>query len=404
MRINIGALYKYERRQIAEWLFAASVAVAFFGSLNAWFMVPLHTYYPILSFVLGMASYAMSRTSARPIFTNPYFLLPVTTFALLELYQCAVNVMNVNAYISATFCVMTLYFILRYDRQRLDRMSTFLSKMLGGILLVSYPLFFLYIIGCPLPHVDMVFNDGFYSFTNYYLFLIDDRTLFDFIPRFQSIFLEPAYLGSTAALLLMTQRGKWRRWYNISLIVGIIVSFSLGGYAYFVAVIFLNMWIERKKMVRKFMSMIVVIGIVVGGSFVYNNGDNMLHNLILLRLEIDDGDIVGNNRVTEDFDTEYGAFLQSSDIVFGRDYDYSNFGDSGYKVFFYDYGLVGVLLLFLFYGFSLVKSDDYRRMLASIIVMLLIFVVDGFVLWFGRFIPLYITAMSKLYDNEKEVE
>ena len=202
----------------------------------------------------------------------------------------------------------------------------------------------------------------------------------------------------------MTQRGKWRRWYNISLLVGIIVSFSLGGYAYFVAVIFLNMWIERKKMVRKFMSMIVVIGIVVGGSFVYNNGDNMLHNLILLRLEIDDGDIVGNNRVTEDFDTEYGAFLQSSDIVFGRDYDYSNFGDSGYKVFFYDYGLVGVLLLFLFYGFSLAKSDDYRRMLASIIVMLLIFVVDGFVLWFGRFIPLYITAMSKLYDNEKEVE
>ena len=188
MRINIGALYKYERRQIAEWLFAASVAVAFFGSLNAWFMVPLHTYYPILSFVLGMASYAMSRTSARPIFTNPYFLLPVTTFALLELYQCAVNVMNVNAYISATFCVMTLSFILRYDRQRLDRMSTFLSKMLVVILLVSCPLFFLYIIGCPLPHVDMVFNDGFYSFTNYYLFLIDDRTLFDFIPRFLSIF------------------------------------------------------------------------------------------------------------------------------------------------------------------------------------------------------------------------
>lgn len=83
----------------------------------------------------------------------------------------------------------------------------------------------------------------------------------------------------------------------------------------------------------KFLSIVILISAIVGGSFIYNDGDNMLHNLIILRLEIDDGEMAGNNRVSKDFSTEYESFLQTSDVVFGRDYDYSNFGDSGYKVF-----------------------------------------------------------------------
>ena len=49
----------------------------------------------------------------------------------------------------------------------------------------------------------------------------------------------------------------------------------------------------------------------------------------------------------------------------------------------------------MFYGLSFAKYEDYRCMLAAIIVMTLIFGVDAFVLWFGRFIPLYIVAMEK---------
>lgn len=395
MEINIGKLYKYERRQIADNLFVASVFVAFLGSMNVWFMVPLHTYFPILAFLLALASYLISRTSCRPIFTGSYFLLPTTAFTLLEFYQCTVNALNFNAYISATFSAMMLFFIFRYDRNLLDRIATLLSKTLGGLLLVSYPVFLLYIIGFPLPNVNMVFNDGFYSFSNYFLFLIDDRTLFTIIPRFQSIFLEPTYLGSITALLLMTQRGKWKRWYNISLLIGLVISFSLAGYVYLTAIVFLNLWIERKKIFIKCLSIIILLSAIVGGSFIYKNGDNMLHNLIILRLEINDGEMAGNNRVTKSFDAEYESYLQTSDIILGRDYDYSNFGDSGYKVFFYDFGIIGVLLLYAFYILSFAKFDDYRCFIGALLVMTLIFGVDAFVIWFGRFIPLYIVAMSK---------
>lgn len=395
MEINIGKLYKYERRQIANMLFVSSIFVAFFGSMNVWFMVPMHSYYPIIAFLLGTASYLLSKTSCHPIFTESYFLLPTIAFALLGFYQNMVNSLNINAYIGTIFNALMMLFIFQYDRKLLKYISTILSKMLGGLLIISYPYFLLYIIGFSLPNVNMVFNDGFYSFSNYFLFLIDDRTLLTIIPRFQSIFLEPTYLGSITALLLMTQRGKWKRWYNISLLIGLVISFSLAGYVYLTAIVFLNLWIERKKIFIKCLSIIILLSAIVGGSFIYKNGDNMLHNLIILRLEINDGEMAGNNRVTKSFDAEYESYLQTSDIILGRDYDYSNFGDSGYKVFFYDFGIIGVLLLYAFYILSFAKFDDYRCFIGALLVMTLIFGVDAFVIWFGRFIPLYIVAMSK---------
>ena len=69
MKINIVKLYKYERRQIANMLFVSSIFVAFFGSMNVWFMVPIHSFYPIISFLLTTTNYLLSNTSYHPIFT-----------------------------------------------------------------------------------------------------------------------------------------------------------------------------------------------------------------------------------------------------------------------------------------------------------------------------------------------
>ena len=404
MTIDMSKLFVIEKRRIAYNLFLLAIFIAFFGSLNAWFTMPLSNYYPVLAFMLAMASYGISRTLHEPIFKENYWLQPVVAFILIYFYQAVNNTLNINAYIKALFSAMMLYFIFRCDKKLIERLMRDMARILGGILLVSYPFFFLYITGFPLPHVEMDFNDGFYFFSNYYLFLVDDRFMFVIIPRFQSVFLEPTYLGSTSALLLMTQRGKWKRWYNVSLIVGLLLSFSLAGYAYLTTIIFLNLWVERKKIFAKAMAVVLLIAITIGGSFIYNDGDNMLHNLIVLRLEIDDGDIVGNNRVTEDFDTEYNDFLQSADIMFGREYDYSNFGDSGYKVFFYDYGLIGVILLFTFYIVAFARYRDFRSWMSAFVILLLIFVVDAFVLWFGRFLPLYVTAIHPLFTATEQKE
>ena len=169
-------------------------------------------------------------------------------------------------------------------------MTTWFSKIMGAMLIPSLLAFFLYLVNIPLPNGNTQFGDNFYTFSNYYFFLIDDGQLFSFFPRFQSVFPEPLYLGSTCALLLMTQRGKWKKWYNIVMLVALLFSFSLSAYVYITAIVFLNLWIKRKKIVAKAIAVVLLIGSVIGGSFFYNQGDNLIHNLIVLRLEISDGE------------------------------------------------------------------------------------------------------------------
>jgi len=403
MVIDISKLYLIRKSDIVNCLFYAAVLLAFFGSMRVWFLLPLTSYYPVIASFLAIGAVIISNSMEKNLFTNKNFLFPILSYLILALYQAIVNESNINAYITALFNTIIFYIIFTCDKTRHFRISTVISKTLGWILLFSISAFFLYIIGFPLPYSNLTYNEDFYSFSNYYFFLLDDRSLFAIIPRFQSIFLEPTYLGSTTALLLQTQRGHWKKWYNVLMIIGLLISFSLAGYAYFTAIIFLNLWTDGKKIVKKALICIAVIAMTIGGSFVYNNGDNLLHNLIILRLEIDDGELAGNNRVSEGFDAEYEGYLESSDIIFGRDYDTRFFGDSGYKVYLFDYGIAGVILLFIFYGSSFINASNRRAMISAWILFLLIWGVDGFVLWFGRFIPLYLTAYSTS-SSEKETE
>lgn len=403
MKIELGKLYKIERTTLANRLFVLSVFITILGSMNVWFLIPLYSVYPIIAFVLAYCSFLVSRNQQEKLFVEEYWIVPCAAFLLLTFYQSLNNSLNVNAYIKNLFSALYLFFVFKYDKRRILALSTIFAKALGGLLLISYPLFFLYIIGFPLPYSDMQFNDGFYYFSNYYLFLVDERTIFSFFPRFQSVFLEPTYLGSTTALVLFAQRGYWKKWYNVSILSGLLLSFSLAGYVLLVIIVFLNLWINREKIILKVMTTLFVFGLVIGMSFVYNDGDNMLHNLILLRMEVDDGELVGNNRVTASFDKEYDGFVTSADVVFGRDYDYSVSGDSGYKVFIYDYGVVGVIFLFSFYLSAFWKYKDVRACVSAMIIMLLIWGVDGFVVWLGRILLLYFVSMRELLTQKIEL-
>ena len=393
MRINLTKFYLIDKNSLAKYLFYIGVLLAFYASMSPWFLWRLSSSYVLVSSILIFLSIAIYRSGGKTRFTNGQFIRPTPAFLILAYYQVIVNGINLNGYIARLFFAFIFFSIFRYGKEFIPKLATILAKSLALILSVSIPFFLLYLIGFPLPSQDLTFGDNFYSFTNYFFFLIDDRQLFAIVPRFQSVFLEPGYLGSATALLLQTQRGKWKKWYCIVLICGLLLSFSLAGYVYLVVVSFLNLWSSGKRIFMKAIFAVCLFAGVIGLSFVYNGGDNLIHNLILLRLEITDGEMVGNNRVSESFETEYNNFLGSSDILFGR-YKSNDFGDSGYKVFFYDYGLVGVVLLFIFYGTFLQGARNKRAMISAAVLALLIFIVDGFMLWYWRVIPLYCTAHS----------
>lgn len=401
LQFNTERLYLIPKEGLAKFFFYAGIMIAFYGSMYPWFLWPIESYYMIPAAFMVFLSLYTSMTLEKQLFSRNDFYIPLFAYAILSLYQIIVNEIELNGYIAFLFNIIIYYSLFRYNPKLLFKLSTFLAKSMAIFLTISIPFFLLYIFGFPLKNTSIQFHGDAYSFTNYYFFLIDDRQLFAFFPRFQSVFLEPAHLGTALVVLLQAQRGYWKKWYNFILLASTLLTFSLGAYIYLITIIFLNLWTNGRKIFKQLAITITILSSIVIGSFFYNEGDNLIHNLILIRLEVKDGDIAGNNRVSDSFESDYQNFLMSNDIIFGTDFERIS-GASGYKVYFYDYGIVGILLLICFYWAAFYKAKNKRAVISAVIIALLIFGVDAFVLWYNRFIPLLCTAYRNQDSNTIE--
>jgi len=390
-----------DKKHLVKFTFNVGMTFAFIGSLHPWFMWSLGYMYVILPALLIFLALFLSHTMQNPVFDNKNWILPTFALLFLMIYYNIVQQSNINAYIAISFNLLLFLSLFRINRDMLDKLMTFIAKTMAWLMLFSIFFFFLYLMGFPLPSNHADFNDMQYSYTNYYFFLLDDRSLFSIVPRFHSVFLEPSHLGVTTTLILMTQYGKWKKWYNVVLIVATLMTFSLEAYVLFAILIFTNLWVLGKKIFFKSIIAITLVASVVIISFYYNNGDNMINNLILLRLEVEDGELAGNNRVGISFDKEYENFSNSSDIIFGRaqSYDFSNEGNSGYKVYLYFYGLVGLFILILLHIFSVLDAKQYRLVVSAFIFIILDFIVRAYPLWYSVFVPFYCMAHSTYLDS-----
>lgn len=392
-KIDLSKLYFIEKQKISEVCLYIGMLILYFGSLHPWFLWPLKELYPIPAVCLLFVSYLLANSAQSGMYCRNGYLKGLMCYIVLSFYIIINGGQNVNAYIINCFSVFSVFILFKTELKTLDRVMTFIAKVFALLLLVSMFFFVAYLVGVGLPYRDTVFGDNLYSFSNYYFFMVDDRSLLAIIPRFQSVFLEPGHLGSAASVLLMTQIGRWKRWWNVTLMVACVISFSLAAYAIIIALSFLNLWVQRKNLIGKFLVVTALMGGVAASATFYNGGDNLINNLILARLEIDEktGDIVGNNRVDVNFEKEFDKFIATSDAIFGRDMDKiaAGSGNSGYRVFIYKHGLVGMCLVILFYGFMFTDYRDIRHLLMCICISLLIFWIRGYPLWYSNFIPIF---------------
>ncbi len=386
-----------DKQSVAYGLFSMGMLLVFVGSLHPWFFWFMKEMYVVPAAVMLYFSYLISLGSEKTFYTREDYIPALLTYILLAYYMLLVNSEKWTSYLQVTFTIPVFFCMLRANEQVLQRVMKDICRIMAFCLIISAVAFLLYLLGFPFPSRSSVFGDHQYSFENYYLFMLDDRFLAMIIPRFSSVFLEPGHLGTATAMMLLSQMGNWKKWYNITLFVVTLITFSLAAYGLLFVYVFLNMWVQRKHLIGKLMITLAVIGISIGGIVLYNDGDNMVYNLILLRLEVDDrtGEMVGNNRVTEDFEKEFDDFVMSSDVVLGRDMkDWSSdSGNSGYRVFIYEYGLVGLVLVILFYVFAFRAGVDYRFLCSVAIASVLLFWSRGYLLWYSNFLPLLATAL-----------
>lgn len=403
-------IFVMEKILVARCLLYAGVLTAYWGSLMPWFIWKLAgVYFVISAFFIGLAMLISSTMEEGHMFTRKHFKWPIIFYVLLAVAMRLVNGDNVNSYIGLSFYIVIFFSVFVLRLEEMERLMKFLCITMSLLLSVSIPFFLLYLIGFPLPSSPIENEDLMYSFTNFYFFLIDDRSFFFIFPRFHSVFLEPGHLGTASVLLLMTQIGKWKKWYNVILLVATTLTFSLAAFVLLALVSILAVWVKRKKIFAKVIVLISFLVVLAVGAMLYNDGDNLLNNLIVERLAIDDGKLEGDNRVTDSFDLEYNDFITSSDVLFGRDYKLEDFGfgNAGYKVFVYDYGFVCLLLVICFYASAAYSSKQRRAVIAMFVVGVASFWVRAIPLSFYYFIPMYAFAhlgINKYQQLEKTEE
>ena len=402
--IDLNKYLVFGKRDIAIALFTTGIAINIFASIHVMYFWMIEAYCPFVTMPLFIMSVLLSRSTCTPIFTRTDFLLPTLLSLIVQYYQCLVNAQNIVPFIISTASLCMFYCMFRIDKEIAEKSLTKICKVFAGFLIISILFFFLHFIGVNLPNVSV--ERGNYSYTNFFFFLLDDRELWNIlIPRFNSVFLEPGHMGTTIIMLLATQIGKWKKWYNVVLFVALLMSFSLAAYCLGVMLLFLRLWMLRRKIVLKVLGLVSFLGIIVGGSFVYNDGDNMLNNLIVMRLEVSDtgDDFKGNNRVSEDFEKEFESFLGSSDILFGREMDYEGWGNSGYRVYIYDYGMAGFALFFVFYFFAFRTGRDIRAITTAFVLAMTNFWIRGYPMLFAFLYPYFIISqMNNKLDTLKE--
>ena len=406
-KFDVSKLYILEKSWIVTVLFTISMLLLYLGSLHPWFFWPMKDYYKVFAGAILFFALVIDNSAPKLTLDKKGIFFPMLVFSVLTYLLLFVNAYGPGSYIVELFTIIGMLGILKANNDLLVKSLDFIARFMAILLAVSIFFFVLYLMGFPLPYRSSVFGDGQYSFSNYLFFMIDERFLWSIIPRFGSVFLEPGHLGGATSLLLMTQFGKWKRWYNVILIITTLITFSLAAYAFFVALIFFNMWVQRKNVIGKFLLIVIILALSVVASFYYNDGDNLVHQLIVLRLEINDdtGEIEGNNRVSEAFEKEFDSYMMSADVLTGRDFskvnDNDEHGNSGYRVYIYENGIIATILVLIFYILCFKDYTDYRYLITGVILSLMVFWVRGYPLWYSNFIPLLATVHMN-WNEQKE--
>lgn len=402
LKINISKFIYIPKSSVIFGIYFVGILLAYWGSLSPWFLWPIMKFYIIISTIFIGTALILDNIARTMLFDRKGWFVP-TLFALFVLIlQRIVNKGNIFGFTEAFLNAFVIYGIMLLNKDFQRKCIKYLCIIFGSFLAISLLAFFLYLIGFNLPFSETAKEDLMYEFNNFYWFMIDERQFLVIFPRFQSVFLEPGHLGTACALLLFTQIGKWKKWYNVVILIAALLTFSLAAYVLLMIIMTAGAWIQRKKIVAKLITITILLSGIGIASIFYNNGDNLVNTLILSRLEVDEnGKLVGDNRVTESFESVYDDYVTTSDVWFGREYSLEEFGvgNAGYRVFIYEYGLICLFLTIIFYSTMSYNPNDKRSWLAMLAVATAGFWVRAIPFSFYFLIPLYSIPFMKIGDK-----
>jgi hypothetical protein len=329
--------------------------------------------------------------------------IPVFFIIIIQLYVAKID--NVNGLIGALLSIVILSAVLLLNDQIKINLFQFFTRAFSIVLAISLLAWIFFLLGISLPHSHTNFNNGEYSFDNYYFFLLNNNYLI--IPRFSSVFLEPGHMGMISSFLLFANRFDLKNKNVLIIFICTLLTFSLAAYVLLLISVSAYIILNSRKPFRNLILWSVCVFILFSFFANYRDGNNAINNLILMRLKIENGDIVGNNRVGRDFDDYFQQFMNSDNKFLGiGEAKYSKMiwksGNAGYKVFILQQGIFGTVLLFLLY-FSMVIFKKSKLSLMFLVVYILSFLQRAYALWDVELL-IFITALPILFNIKNETD
>lgn len=379
--------------------------VAYIVSLHPWFFWGVENLLVfLLLFGLFVAYLVYPSIFGKTSFSCLSFVLLVLCF----LNQSRTS--NFLGYIYTSLCIVFFLGVLLLQNEYRITLLDNLTKLLSLFLLPSLLCWLLYLMGLnflPSSYVEFIQSNGEpYTYTNYYLFMVDNRFVDSLVPRFSSVFLEPGHLGMATSLLLAVNGFNLKNKYNLIIFIVTLCTFSLAAYVILFLGKLFQLFVEKRK--HRVAILLVFLFLVLGSWFfaaIYNKGDNIVNNYIFSRFELtgDEDIIAGNNRFSADFEQYYDEiFMSSSNKWFGLGNEYGKMvwdgGNSGYKVYIMQYGLIGALLVVLFY-FSLLHGRFSWGGFCLICLFLISYLQRGYPLWFCFLLSAILGVQRKYIDD-----
>lgn len=344
-------------------LFRISIVYLIFVGAHAWFTMNQPFAFSLgISVVIFIISLLYKKTNKIRLTLSTSDVFAVIAFFIASLF--ASQITRLESFIT---------FVLRYfpilllicDTSSAKNTLTFVSKFLAILFIPSIVLHLIFVVTSFPPSVLFtVEGNSLYLFYNYGILLKNIAFEYEAV-RFNSVFLEPGFLGTLCALLLYANRFQFKnKWWMYPIMIALLLSLSLAGYVTtLLGYIFYRY--SQGLSIKKYVGYFLVGSLAFFISSNYNDGENILNKYIFSRLEQDkEKGISGNNRNSELTDFYFEKVIENGDVYLGLgrdkitkvngggadDGDYTNqIRGAGYKIFILYNGLFAAFFYLLFY-------------------------------------------------------
>lgn len=336
---------------------------------------------------------------------KPRNIIPFLNFLMLLAFY---SIWQAYIFNSLTFAVLSFFsylpagflFILPTDQKRFC--LNFITKWYAILLSISIAVYLVtLVVNVPPFSIFIQPENDFYPHFKNYIFYIDGQWSFP-LKRFNAMFLEPGHQAMISALLLFANKYNLKNnKYLYILVVAIAISFSLAGWV----ITLIGLLLLKLKSIKSILILTGIVFITYVIATNYNDGNNLVNELIIERLQFDESKgIAGNNRFAGNTDNAYRDSWKTGEIIkgVGNQNSSRNIIGAGYKIFLLRNGLISAIFTLCIYFCLIGKQANKLYAMSFIFLLALTFLQRSYPTWFSWLLPFVLGVNTFISTQPKQ--